>query len=142
MSGEDKDITFPVSSPCSDCGSTLRAYNKESRDTRCLNCGKKQPHPNNNLAIILQERQYQKLKHVKFVDGEPCPVCNLSGEILFESGLRVCLYCNKTKSDEPSAQTSEKTSGEICPFCGNDSIQLSDKDGVLFECSKCGKPEL
>ncbi len=135
---EKKHIMCPVSSPCLNCGSTLRIYDKESRKTFCFDCGKKQSHPH-NLAIILYERQYQKLKNASFEDGEPCPVCNLRGEILFESGLRVCLYCNKTKSNEPTAQTSEKASGKICRFCGNDTVKLSSKDEALFECAKCGK---
>jgi hypothetical protein len=42
---EFKEVVFEVSSKCSQCGSLLRAYDKKSKQTRCYNCNKKQPHP-------------------------------------------------------------------------------------------------
>ena len=55
MSADEKDIVFMVSSACSGCGSYLRAYSKDSRLTRCFDCGARKPHPN-----ILSVFQYEE----------------------------------------------------------------------------------
>ena len=42
---ENQEVVFEVDSKCSRCGSMLRAYNKETKQTRCYGCSKKQPNP-------------------------------------------------------------------------------------------------
>ena len=141
MSADEKDIVFVVSSACSGCGSYQRAYSKDSRKTRCFECGKKQSHPN-NLAVILHERQYQKLKNATFQEGEPCPNCQLQGEVILESGMRVCLYCNTTKGEERSTVNfGDYPILDHCPYCGNyGETETFDDEGKVV-CEKCGKQE-
>lgn len=44
-----QNVVFEVCSKCSDCGSILRTYNKITKETKCHQCGKKQPNPHQNL---------------------------------------------------------------------------------------------
>ena len=119
LSIENQEVVFQVASKCSKCGSELRKYTKKSKQTRCYKCGKNQPKPRIDID------------NLQFFDELP----DLS--FLEESKKQIIAPSNHKQSVGNSDQQKH-----VCPFCGNDSVKLSDKDGVLFECSKCGKPEV
>ena len=119
LSIENQEVVFQVASKCAKCGSELRKYNKKSKQTRCYGCGKNQPKPRIDID------------NLEFFDESP----DLS--FLEKRKKQTIAPSNHKKSAQDSNQQKQ-----VCPFCGNDSVKLSDKDDVLFECSKCGKPEI
>ena len=112
---EFKEVVFEVCSKCSQCGSVLRAYDKNSKQTRCYKCNKKQPNsridieslpfePNPPDLSYLEEKITLTNLHPFHSQGLSCRCCGSKNEMLWIEGKTVyliCADCKKDKGKEP-----------------------------------------
>jgi len=137
---------------CPSCGSMkeiVKTYGNGKQVLECANC-----HIDKEQII---KKQLAPLYMNSWRDSELCSECGSKkrySDIENGNPITRCADCDaiiKTKqsvstSDQKKVKQQKKADcyqqkKQACSFCGNDSVKLSDKDGVLFECSKCGKPE-
>jgi ribosomal protein S27E len=106
---EHQEVVFQVASKCTECGSELRTYNKNSKQTRCNSCGKKQPNPRIDMDKI------------EFFDERPD--LSLEKKVTALEEIPICSFCNPTipTNYNPVEHLSETIKGEnlvcVCNKC-------------------------
>jgi hypothetical protein len=109
---EHQEVVFQVASKCTECGSELRTYNKNSKQTRCNSCGKKQPNPRIDMDKIefFEER----------------PDLHLEEKVTVSEGIPVCSFCyhEVPKNYDPKKELFER---------------LDDAHYLVTCCSRCNR---
>ena len=113
VSIEHQEVVFQVASKCTECGSELRTYNKNSKQTRCNSCGKKQPNPRIDMDKI------------EFFEEQP-DLSYLEEKVPLSEGIPICSFCHP---EIPKNYDSKKELFE----------RVDDAFDLVTCCSKCNR---
>lgn len=146
-----QNTVFEVRSKCSSCGSFLRSYNKITKETKCYQCGKKQPNPKQDLNNLETDNSQIDLSVLEEERNAFCQCKKPNGWFDSKDGNKiVCQKCGKEIDNaEPNLKTAEITltnktqffrkKGLPCPNCNSthEALEVIGNNHIRLYCTDC-----